>query len=194
MPPSTGSMSQRQVPDRSDWFDICQARNRISEGGLVDDPDDPGRITNHGISLNWAERALGFDRKDIVDLSYEDARELYRVHWWNQYQCERLPDVECASIYYQMLINWKAGIPQQRLQWAIVACRVNVKVDGVIGPITLAAAASIQPGFLEVALRAEWGVRYRYLAKMHPRKMKFINGWLSRAYFDSKEQVLFRFL
>jgi lysozyme family protein len=56
-----------------------------AEGGVSDHPDDPGGVTNWGISLR-AFPHLG--RDGILNLTREDAIELYREHYWS-----RVPDV-----------------------------------------------------------------------------------------------------
>ena len=49
------------------------------EGGLVDHPDDPGGLTNMGISLR-AHPHLG--RAGIINMRREDAIEIYRRDYW----------------------------------------------------------------------------------------------------------------
>ena len=57
------------------------------EGGYVDDPDDPGGATNHGVTLGTLRR-LGrdltgdgrIDRADVRALSARDAARIYVEH------------------------------------------------------------------------------------------------------------------
>ena len=110
------------------------------EGGLVDDPDDPGGVTNHGISIRFAG-SIGLDidgdgkttRADIVDLTEEDAREIYQREFWMRLRCGSMPR-ELALCVFDCAVNQGTGAAARLLQRA--AC---VKVDGIVGPKTIQA-------------------------------------------------------
>jgi len=64
------------------------------EGGLVDNPNDPGGITNHGVSLRWLKsKGLAgdlnhdgdVDAADIKIMTVEQASGFYKTYWWDKY-------------------------------------------------------------------------------------------------------------
>ncbi|WP_419902149.1 glycoside hydrolase family 108 protein [Kiloniella sp.] len=68
------------------------------EGGLVDDKDDPGGITNKGVSLRYA-KGIGLDldgdgdtdADDIVLVDHDKAVELFLEDFYRSPQVDRLP-------------------------------------------------------------------------------------------------------
>jgi lysozyme family protein len=48
------------------------------EGGLSQDPDDPGGTTKYGIS------ARAHPEVDVRNLTLEDAKEIYRKEYWER--------------------------------------------------------------------------------------------------------------
>ena len=54
------------------------------EGGLSDDPDDPGGLTKYGIS----QRA--YPQLDIENLTVYDAKEIYYQDYWLKSGCDKL--------------------------------------------------------------------------------------------------------
>ena len=56
-----------------------------AEGGLVDNPNDPGRETKYGISKRQ------YPSLDIKNLTEEQAREIYRTDYWNKIKGDELP-------------------------------------------------------------------------------------------------------
>jgi lysozyme family protein len=61
-------------------FDAAVASVLRHEGGLSDPPDDPGGLTNMGISLRSYPH-LG--REGILNLTRDDAIEIYRRDYWD---------------------------------------------------------------------------------------------------------------
>lgn len=115
------------------------------EGGYVDDPDDPGGATNHGITIGTMQR-LGadidgdgdVDKADVRALTRERAREILIEHYFRRPGIARLPVALHASVF-DMQVN--AGSRAIRiLQELLCEMGEPVSVDGVIGPQTIAAA------------------------------------------------------
>ncbi len=182
------------------------------EGGLVDDPDDPGGITNHGISLRFLRRvrpgarlgeasrlgeAFGGARaggarvgpEDVRNLTRSEAIELYRRHFWHRYGYASLWDQRVATKVFDLSVNMGPRGAHVCLQRALRAAEEPVVEDGVLGPKTLAAVHRAQSDVLLAALRSEAAGWYRNLAspkhgyaKASRRRPKYITGWLKRAY------------
>ncbi len=160
------------------------------EGGLVDDPDDPGGITNHGISLRFLRRVRpGARPEDVCNLTRDEAIELYRRHFWHRYGYASLWDQRVATKVFDLSVNMGPRGAHVCLQRALRAAEEPVVEDGVLGPKTLAAVHRAQSDVLLAALRSEAAGWYRNLAspkrgyaKASRRRPKYIEGWLDRAY------------
>lgn len=143
------------------------------EGGLVDDPADPGGLTNHGISLRFA-RAIGLDEIDVRRMTRSRAREIFREHFWAPIKADALPP-GLDLLAFDMAVNqglYRAAIA---LQQALQTVAPNLVRDGIIGPRSLAAAARADLGVIDelAALRAVHYAR-------HPQIDRFGLGWFRR--------------
>ena len=162
------------------------------EGGYVNDPDDPGGATKFGISLRWLKKVGDLsgdfdmdgdiDVDDIKAMTNEQARELYRVHWWVKYGYEKINSQDIATKVLDLSINMGAKQAHILLQRACRACGFELLEDGIIGPVTLTTINNIQGFKLLPAFRSEAAGFYRILIAQKPVFKKYQTGWLKRAY------------
>lgn len=166
------------------------------EGGYVNDPDDPGGATNHGVTVGTLRR-LGLDLTgdglvdavDVRQLGKAQAADIFVRHYFEAPGIGRLPDVLQASVF-DMYVN--AGRHAVKLlQRLLCAMGQNVADDGVIGPKTASASAAVCA--VDAALvRDAYGVArrnyYFALADRRPASRKFARsraggkgGWIRRA-------------
>jgi lysozyme family protein len=168
------------------------------EGGWVDDPDDAGGATNHGISLRYAAR-VGLDldgdgdtdADDIRLVSPEVAAEMYKKDFFYGPGIHKLPQVIQAQMV-DMAVNM--GPPRSIMILQDVlrqALDEGVEVDGVIGPKTRSltvTASEVMGVFLPNALVDERVAFYQRLCERKPSQFKFLKGWTARA-MEFKEDV-----
>ncbi len=166
------------------------------EGGWVDDPDDPGGATNHGVTLATLTR-LGMDldgdghvtRADLRALSPAHARDIFMAHYFRRPGIYRLPK-ELHATVFDMYVN--AGANAVRLlQRLLNEMGHAIAVDGVIGPQTIEAArlaAARAPRHLADAYGIARRNYYYRLGDMRPPLRKFARrrdggkgGWIRRA-------------
>ncbi|HTZ78697.1 MAG TPA: glycosyl hydrolase 108 family protein [Stellaceae bacterium] len=159
-------------------FDRAVAAVLAHEGGLVDDPDDPGGLTNFGISLR-AYPELGAD--GIRALTADAAAAIYRRDWWDRYGWGDLPAPIAAKVL-DIGVNIGAGPVHRLLQRALRATGADLVEDGVLGSATRAAAAAAEGAALLAALRSEAAAHYRLIVAARPASQRFLTGWLVRAY------------
>ncbi len=116
------------------------------EGGYVNDPDDPGGATNHGVTVHTMRR-LGLDlngdgKVDVADvrvLSADRALQIFIDEYFHRPGIDALPAALQPSVF-DMYVN--AGNNAVKiLQRLLNQMRISVTVDGAIGPHTAAAAA-----------------------------------------------------
>jgi len=174
-------------------FDEAIGTVLAHEGGLVDDPDDPGGITNYGISLRFL-RATGdlllgdvdgdgdIDAEDVRELTPEGAARLYRVHFWDIQGYGRIADQGVAAKVLDTAVNLGPAEANAILQRAVdLTENAGLVDDGVLGPKTLAAVDAADPGRLLEAMRRLQASFYEDLAARRPKLAKYLKGWLRRA-------------
>lgn len=148
-----------------------------SEGGYVNDPDDPGGMTNKGITLRTL-RALKYDINgdgdidefDIKGLTEGDAILFYKREFWDKAKCDLLPE-KLRYMHFDTAVNCGIRTAAKMLQRSC-----GVKDDGIIGKITLGAAkyASLQN------YAGERLAYYDFIITRNPRLEKFRKGWRNR--------------
>ncbi len=177
---------------------VTQIANEIvaREGDFVNDPDDPGGATNFGVTIHTMRR-LGLDLDGDGTVDVQDVRVLTRDHataiFVEHYYCgpriDRLPQALQASVF-DMYVN--AGAHAVKiLQRLLNAMRIDVVVDGVIGPQTIRAAKQAMdaaPDHLVDAYAIARRNYYYALADQRPQSRKYARrrdggkgGWITRA-------------
>jgi lysozyme family protein len=117
-------------------FERALANVLVHEGGFVHHPRDPGGATNKGITL--ATYRAWIDKNgtvsDLKRISADQVARIYRLGYWNAVRGDDLPGgVDYAVFDYG--VNSGPGRAVKALQGIL-----GVKQDGIVGPITLAAA------------------------------------------------------
>ena len=129
------------VSDR-ERFERAFALLRVHEGGYVDHPDDPGGATMKGITQQTYDayrQRLGLPKADVRYISDEDVRAIYKDQYWDAVRADELPP-GLAYCVFDAAVNSGPGRASRWLQQLI-----GVKVDGVVGHETLAAAEAVDP-------------------------------------------------
>ncbi|NND22506.1 MAG: peptidoglycan-binding protein [Silicimonas sp.] len=166
------------------------------EGGYVNDPDDPGGATNHGVTIHTMRR-LGLDltgdgkvsEDDVRRLTRTQARDIFIDEYFRKPRIDRLPETIQSSVF-DMQVN--AGSHAVRiLQGLLGKMGLAVTVDGAIGPVTREAAvraASLAPDHFADAYGIERRNYYYRLADRRPASRKYARrrdggkgGWIRRA-------------
>jgi len=146
-------------------FDDVIPKILASEGGYVNDPDDPGKETKFGIS------SKAYPDENIKELTIERAKELYYSDYWIRGKVGGLPK-ELRYLHMDSCVNHGFSRASKMLQEAIG----TVDVDGYIGPKTLEAARADhlwRYGYVRLAF-------YVDLVVSKPVLGKFLKGWAAR--------------
>lgn len=118
------------------------------EAGYVNDPTDPGGETKFGIS----KRA--YPNVDIANLTLDDAKAIYVRDYWAACACGQLRWPLCLFVF-DMAVNQGQPAARVMLQRAL-----GVDADGIVGPVTLAAANKMDDEALALLLTAR---AFRYM-------------------------------
>lgn len=166
------------------------------EGGYVNDPDDPGGATKHGVTIGTM-KALGIDLtkdgkvtiEDVKSLTRAQAVDIYIRHYFEKPGIAALPEVLQASVF-DMYVN--AGSNAVKiLQRLLTSWGYTCADDGAIGPRTVRAAElafEAKPDQLADAYGIARRNYYYALADSRPASRKYARrkdggkgGWITRA-------------
>jgi lysozyme family protein len=166
MPASISPAFQRCLPFVLRW-----------EGGLVDDPADPGGRTNKGITQRvydaWRDRQ-GLDLQDVALIAIDEVEALYAADYWQPPGCMLLaPSLDLVQL--DTAVNTGPNRAVRFLQTAL-----GCVPDGRFGPRTRAAAQGCDSRatlLRYIDLREAF---YRDLVGRRPELRRFLRGWLNR--------------
>lgn len=150
-------------------YDACLTRVLAHEGGYTNNPSDPGGPTNYGITIYDVRKYINpsATASDVRSLSVEQAKLIYRAHYWDAMNCDQLPaGVDYAVFDYG--VNSGIGRSVKVLQRL-----VGVQADGDIGPVTMAAVRGRDAKALAGAICDE---RLAFLKSLKTWPV-FGNGW-----------------
>lgn len=186
------------------------------EAGHVDDPDDLGKETNHGITITTADEhrhlwgKYGWDgnmRTMPVELAYE----IYYVSWWKRLWCDKILQltdsrgnpIEGRSYLAERLFDFginagRANAVRSLQRWLNALNRMqkdypDIDPDGGMGKNTFAALEdycrrSDLDSMLKLVTLMLSSQNHHYLdiSEKRERNEKFTNGWVNRVWRDTK--------
>lgn len=127
------------------------------EGGFANRPfsEDPGGATMYGVTSR-AAREHGYTG-DMKDLTLDFAKSVYRKSYWDACKCDQMPNALRYPLF-DAAVNSGSGQAAKWLQSA-----VGVKVDGAIGPKTI---ASVNASNHIVVEKQMLGKRLRFMTEL----------------------------
>ena len=134
------------------------------EGGLSDNPADPGGLTRYGISQR------SYPGENIRALTLDRAKAIYLRDFWAPAGCEGVP-VAVRFDLFDMAVNSGVRAAIKCLQGA-----AGCAADGVLGPNTLAAVGALDGARLSARFN---GARLAFMASL-PAWPNFGRGWTNR--------------
>jgi lysozyme family protein len=150
-------------------FDNAFAQTVGNEGGYANLPNDPGGETMWGITAAVA-RANGYQGA-MRDMPIYVAKAIYKARYWSPLRCDDLnPSV--ADDLFDIAVNHGVDTAAKCLQSV-----VGVKVDGNIGPVTIAAANAKSADKVVMGLISLRITRYT----LDKNWSAFGKGWANRA-------------
>lgn len=156
-------------------FDHALAITLGWEGGWSNHPDDPGGATNlgitHGTLAQWRKKRPNWGLPgDVRNLKRAQAARIYRAGYWDTVRGDELP-AYVGLLAFDTAVNHGPGRARKWLQEA-----VGVKVDGILGPLTLAAVREATPATLIREFAALRALGYVETGDMD----EFGHGWMRR--------------
>lgn len=175
-------------------------RNEVSpilkgnEGGYVNDPDDPGGETNHGITERVA-RKYGYTGP-MKTMTWQTAEDIYEKRYVIEPGFDVVARVapKLAVKLCDIGVNQGIGKAAEFLQEGLNALNRggqdydDIKVDGDLGPRSFDALRKLLKVRGDMGMQALYGcvqaqqyVRYMQVAKANPALEKYMFGWFMRA-------------
>lgn len=175
-----------------DYFDTALSFVIGNEGGLVNNPNDPGGITNKGICLRTLRgHGLKYDwNKDgqvneweIEHLTDAQAAEYYKNEYWNDKY--NLIDSQNIVLYiFDMAVNMGPSTAHKLVQRSL-NCQFGSKsmftVDGVLGDKTISGINHAGLNMMPV-LRAQREGEYLLIVKEDPALASDLDGFMNRVF------------
>ena len=155
-----------------DNFSKALAAVLVHEGGFVNNPKDPGGMTNLGVTKKvweaWVKHPV--NEAEMRALTPEMVGPLYKANYWDACHCSDLPRGVDYAVF-DSAVNMGPGRAAKLLQAAL-----GVTADGAIGRATIAAATAADPAELLEAFSLGKEAFYQSL----PTFGVFGKGWLNR--------------
>lgn len=177
-------------------FNKCYIKTLEFEGGKDDDPVDPGGRTAYGIIQKeydkW-RRKNNLPKQDVWKISETEKQTIYWENYWVLLKCEELPN-GIDFVMYDFGVN--SGV-NRAVKFAQKA--LHLKVDGILGPNTLAALQKSDPlTFIDLLdnMRLSYlqnlGIWWRF-GKGWSRRVKEGREYAKQLVQDSKKSSWFSF-
>lgn len=155
-----------------------------SRSGYSDDPCDRGGATMCGVTLRTyraycRSKGLGVpDKEELKRISAARWQDILRVYFWNPWKADRISNRRVARV----LVDWAWGSGMSVIRR--VQRFLEVKADGVVGPVTLAAIeeriASLGEDGMVDALIKQRLAHVDDIVRVNPTQRKFLKGWRRR--------------
>jgi lysozyme family protein len=150
------------------------------EGGVSNDKDDHGGLTNMGVTQaaydSW-RRKHGLPVQPVTFITPPEATQLYWEDYWTLAQAPQLP-APLDALVFDMAVN--SGPSQAKMTLQQTMGMGGTAVDGKIGPKTLGMVASYQSLRLsDEYLDARERFYYDICAR-DPSQKRFLSGWINR--------------
>ncbi|ANZ48184.1 endolysin [Erwinia phage vB_EamM_Asesino] len=180
---------------------IIRAKTAI-EAGYVNNPNDLGGETNHGITIATA-REFGY-KGNMRDLTVEQALDIYDRGWWQRMRLDQIlaMNVMLADRLFDFGINAGRANAIKSLQRILNVLNrqgklySDIDADGGIGQLTLTALA----GFIKArgadglnrlmfALTCHQVSYYTEISEKRVQNEEFTYGWYDRVYREMPDYV-----
>ena len=145
------------------------------EGGFANVPGDRGGATNKGVTIATFRSVFGQSKtvQDLKNMTDDQWQTIFKKYFWDRWKADDIKTQAIANLLADWV--WASGaygikIPQYAL---------GVKVDGVVGPKTIAAINNY-PDQKELFTKL-WKERKAYFERIGKgTQAKFLKGWLNR--------------
>lgn len=153
---------------------------KAKKTGYGNDPADSGGPTMCGVTIatyRAYRKKLGYASTTVDDLkaiSFKEWRDILKSMFWDRWKADQIDNQAIANILVDFV--WGSGVNGIKNPQRIL----GVKVDGIVGPKTLAAVNSADPSKLFASLHKSRLDFVDGIIRRKPSQSKFIKGWKRR--------------
>ncbi len=151
-----------------------------NEGGYVWDMADPGGPTKYGITLGTLSqwRSVPCSANDVLNLTRDEAGRIYEFLYWKPLGLDRVTQLGVATAMFDCGILFGLGVSALFTQKALISCGfTDMKADGHIGPVTVAALNTVEPAAFLMTFALLFKARIADIITRRPQSEKFEHGW-----------------
>lgn len=150
-----------------------------NEGGLVDNLNDNGGITNFGITVPMliSYRKKQCSDQDIINLTQTEAKQIYQTFFWDKLRISGLKQSIATAIFDTAVNNGQTTaikFAQHCLGQAIIP-------DGIMGPESLNALDKANEEMFIYNYVGLLQDRYISICINASNQLVFLSGWLRRS-------------
>ncbi len=170
-------------------FDYAMRIVKEHEGGLSDNKNDPGGITNYGISLRYIKAENididgdgDSDRDDIIRLTQTKADKIYLKNWWIKYHYDRIKNKAVSTKIMDLSINagsFRAHVLAKKALNSIYP--IKISINGVLDEYAIKLINNTESFVMMDSMRNQEELFYRAIVKKNKNMQPFLKGWLNRA-------------
>lgn len=150
------------------------------EGGYSDHPKDPGGATKFGITRRTLATWRGIKpwwklpKVEVKQLGRTEASKIYFVHYWQRSGANELPEA-LGFVLFDFAVNSGPQRAVKQLQR-----QLNVRADGIVGPVTRAAINNYcRKHTLGHLVKTYVARRHKFLKSLRTYQV-FGKGWSNR--------------
>lgn len=154
--------------EKSKEFEIAMKFVREAEGGLYFNENDPGKLTNMGITQR------DYPLIDIKNLSREGADEIFWQDYWLKSAAPQVLYPAYIS-YFDSCVNTGRTQANKFLQRV-----VGATADGIVGPYTRSLLSKKDPKDVAFGIIDQRQTFYNNLCENRPKLAVFRKGWTNR--------------
>lgn len=148
-----------------------------NEGGYSFDSEDPGGETMYGITKSVAVQ-FGYTGK-MIALPIELARKIYKLKYYDVIKVDKINDFNIGLNLLDFAVHSGPSLATRYMQSIL-----GVKIDGVMGPVTIFEINKRDPFFLSIKYIQS---RAEFLIGL-PIFKKYGRGWIPRIIGNLKEK------
>lgn len=146
------------------------------EKGISNSPYDRGGFTVDGVTLATFRQFYGQDKTeaDLRNMTRPQWRHIMKTGYWDVCKADRIEDQKLA----ELIVDWCVNSGTARIR--NVQSILEVRPDGCVGPVTLAAINGGDTAELYrriMAARTGW---FERIVRNDPRQMVNLRGWMNR--------------
>lgn len=146
------------------------------EKGISNRESDRGGFTVDGVTLATFRQFYGQDKTeaDLRNMTRPQWRHIMKTGYWDVCKADQIEDQKLA----ELIVDWCVNSGTARIR--NVQSILEVRPDGCVGPVTLAAINGGDTAELYrriMAARTGW---FERIVRNDPRQMVNLRGWMNR--------------